>query len=579
MIKVFFSKKSDKNSYLKINNDYYSKKSFYLFLKKKCYSDQVVSYNITSKDNVKIIKIDLEINLYKKSYVLYMLESDYYYKKILKILHDKFYRKMYFLLTLILTISLINTEFDLVENYLEEKTHVVDELFPLYDDASCDFIDDDFSYLQDVVNFDIDKTLDDVFYDISKDDRCSYDGDLYLEEIDNIDKEKLIKKLLTSHSNSIKVDEFDITIYKEFDDDSIKELVDYIYDYIEKMKEIDPNFSAKNFACSLEDLQFYETLDYPEITYARYIHKKNHIYIVYNEAVEDISLSEWERVTNHELTHLENDYCSCNDNYYTFPTGVGIKSLFNEDASYQPYNYLFLSEAYAEKVASLMDGKNVSTYLPENQVINNLEFALAINPNYKMNTILKNSIERDPIGFYQNFPYLYDTREEIIDYIRMLKCYDYSLEYEKEKYIDLQNEDLSVRFDFKNYAFLKHVELFYKNLYILNEESDNDISLYTEDLINLFTCLMVKENRDSYDSVDSDLVNSILIEKYNDFKNNYLVYKYPNYPFMDIYDPETMEVGPIHYPSDIESDKRAFFDLLIDNYAVTFGIRKSNVLY
>ena len=47
---------------------------------------------------------------------------------------------------------------------------------------------------------------------------------------------------------------------------------------------------------------------------------------------------------------------------------------------------------------------------------------------------------------------------------------------------------------------------------------------------------------------------------------------------MDMYDPELMEVGPINYPSDIESDKREFFDLLIDNYSVTFGISNSSLL-
>lgn len=571
MIKVLFSKKNDKNSYLKINNKCYSKKSFYSFLRKKYENDQIASYNITSRNDIKVIKIRLKDH--KETYALYMLKTDYYYKKILKLLRAKLYKTIFLLLNMVVTISLAKSLADDIKNHrdtvIEENvdTELVDDLFPLYDDATCNFMDDDFSYLQNVAEFDIDKTLDSVLNDVIKDDRCSYDGDLFLEEIDNIDKEKLMKKIRASQS--IK--------YDKFSEDDISKLVDYVYDYIEKMKEIDPNFSVKRFACSLENLQFYKNFYSTEENENIYAFYTQH-YIVYNVKDEDVSLAEWEHVTNHELTHLENDYCSCSSNYHTLTTGVGIHSFFDKDVLFQPYDYNFLKEAFAERVASLMDGENVATYLPENQVTNNLEFALAINPNYKMNAILRNSIERDPIGFYQNFPYLYDSREEVTDYIRMLKCYEYSLGYGLENYAELKDEDLSICFDFKNYAFLKHVELFYKNLYILNEESNNDISLYTEDLINLFTCLMVKENKDSYSSVDSALVNGILMEKYTDFKNNYLVYKYPNHIFMDMYDPELMEVGPINYPSDIESDKREFFDLLIDNYSVTFGISNSSLL-
>ena len=593
MHKVYFSKNNKKNSYVKMDNKHYLKKKIYSYFVRK--NKNITYSNIVLKDNVAIIKISLKLDNERDTYILYMLRKDRYYKKFKNLLKPNIIKKLFIIfgMSVVLTL-LIKKDISLISTYNMEKTQddSFDDLFNIYE---CDDILVEVFKSGNLVSnsilektspyveaFNIDKTVDTVIVNASIEKECVGGNYIYSSSTNNIDKDRLVTLLL---ANGISDQMTRGLGYIYFSEAELNVLTDNIYDYIENMKAIDPNFDVKHFACSLEKLCFYKNINYTsdqKDTYAFY----SDYSIVYNLFdSKEMSFDEWIHVTNHELTHLENCFCPCDLTRLNviYKNGIGILCPYlSDNINYQPYNYIFLDENFAEDVSSLMDNDNVTTYLPENQVTDNIEFALCVNPNYEVGTILRNCIEQDPISFYQNFPYLYDTKEELTSYIEMLKCYDYSLENGLGEYlsvmgdIDIDKEEISN--DFKDYAYVKHIELFYKNLYILNEESNTDISLYTEDLIKLFTSLMIKENNDSYSGDNSYLLEALLISYYNDFKDNYLVYKYPNYEFFTINDINSIMIDSINYPDFVDLNKRRFIDNLINNYSIIYGVNNSSIL-
>lgn len=589
MSKIYFSSRKNLDSLAKVGNKFYRKSKIYSSLKKLKKNKRIVGYDIKNNKDRKVIKVFVKSNKYYEVHNIYMLKSDPYYKKIKFLLIKNPFKKLFAILGLAFMFSFAfkkKTVLEIIPQSIEEEIEF-DDLFSLYENDLDIFKEDTLleryclkeadPYIS---SFNVSNTIEKVMIETYTDDNShQIDKYIYDASLNNIDKSKLLNLLIVnSTSNQMSKG----LGYVCFSKEELINLVDDIYTYIEKMKLIDPNFDVNYFACSLENSSFYKNPNYTDKFKSIYGFYLDYA-IVYNTfSSEYMSFEKWVHVTNHEVTHMAQSFCPCETKKlkYAYKNGSNIlKNTINEKDIIQPYSYTFLSENFAEDVASLMDFENITTYLSANQIADNLEFALLVNPDYEVGTILKNSIERDPIGFYQNFPYLYDRKEELTKYVCMLKSYDYALGNDLDEYLKIMSLDNSSKAcdSFKNYAFIEHINLFYKNLYILNETYDN-VSSYSMDLINLFNSLMIKENTDSFDSFNEPLVEYLLIDSYNEFKDNYLSIKYPNISFSELDDISSMKVDEISYPDFVSSSKRNFINNLIDNYDLCYGVSKTNVL-
>jgi hypothetical protein len=100
------------------------------------------------------------------------------------------------------------------------------------------------------------------------------------------------------------------------------------------------------------------------------------------------------------------------------------------------------------------------------------------------------------------------------------------------------------------------VELFYKNLYLLNESSKEDISEYSKYLIRLFQAIMKKQEQECFSGINVDLDN-ILSDGYLNFYNHYLVLKYPNLEF-ELSDDDSLKEFEA-FPSFVDDEKCAYY--------------------
>lgn len=410
-----------------------------------------------------------------------------------------------------------------------------------------------------------------------------HDLTCYDENVNNINKLALIDKFIM---NSLLTDELMNGGYLSLEEDELWIIMDQIYDYIEEMKQQNPNFDVEHFICNLEECSVYKNTRSYNSGEETYAFCKNW-YIIWNSFQEEYGdMNEWVKINKHEFSHMNHFWCPDEDSEYLKILGGSIylkvsPEILIQTMALQPYCYDFMDEWAAEKTISTIMDENVSTYVGENEVMSNLEFALSIHPYYQKGTLLSSYTERNPMKLYQSFPCLYDEKEELVDYVQMLKCYDYSFLNGYQDYLLMINksfgEDVYLKHQEQlyeyllHYAEMKHVELFYKNLWIANETLEQEMApeeivQYDRYMISLFEKLMRKQETQVYQNMNLDLEN-ILLQGANFFLS-YLQEKYPNIEI----DTSFLTIEELRhfsgYPSYVDEEKLSFYHELMDGLSV-----------
>lgn len=440
------------------------------------------------------------------------------------------------------------------EKWLTEGKYILDENVP-YIEA-----------------FGIKESLPDVIAEISKNDSMNHTVDIdyyYDSENDNFNKERILEKI--KENSNLKVLD---TSYTCLTDEELSIVVNQLYSFIEKTKELDKDFDVRHFVCALIDTTFFKNSDYEFKNRYIFAFTTDDHKIVWNTFQEKMGdFNESIQINYHEYSHLEQFSCTCETEKSYIVNGNSVicgESVSNEMMTYtQPYYNRFLGEVSAERISSLFQNEEISSYFGEDFVTTNLELALSVHPDYQMGSFIHTAINRDPISFYQTFPYLYDEEEELSEYLAMLLCYDFSL-FRDERLgescpltIDGKNLD-QLSPNLRYYAEVKHVELFYKNLFYLNENSDEDLLTYNIFLIQLFETMMHKQDCRVF-ITDEEQILGIL----EDARNHFFSYLKEKYPDQDIetlyYSSEDLTLD--EFPSFVDEDKKAFYvRLYYDQY-------------
>jgi hypothetical protein len=500
--------------------------------------------------------------------------------------------------SLVLTKTSIVTDVMQVSPFsIEDNEISFDDLFDLDIDDPDDFVltyvneewlqnEDNYklSYIKPYVSIlNVDSSLEETMESIANQ-NIEHASDLsyfYDEEANNFYFDTMYETIRKNSEEAIRAHK-NVTEVTLTDDEWIG-LIQKLYDFIEFSKEENPNFDVEGFICKLKEVSIYKNSNLTDNNKNTYGSYASHFYeIIFNifqnergknstllSDCEVLDTDAWESVINHEYVHLAEDYCPCFSLEEFKSMGISIKLPVTLSRKYsfiwvlQPYDYLFTYEWSAEKYSSLMENGEVSTYFTENYVMDSLEYALSIQPDYQLGSILNETVTKDPIAFYSEFPYLYDTKEELEDYVEMLACYDYSFgnditsfvlacsSYELPEVLESQ----AIHY-LHYYAQVKHVELFYKNLYLLNESSKEDISEYSKYLIRLFQAIMKKQEQECFSGINVDLDN-ILSDGYLNFYNHYLVLKYPNLEF-ELSDDDSLKEFD-SFPSFVDEEKCAYY--------------------
>lgn len=378
----------------------------------------------------------------------------------------------------------------------------------------------------------------------------------YDTENNVLDKELLSKIILQNSSDTSNVE---ILPYGRVVYDEIYMILTEVEKYI-YYRLIDPDFDLKHFLCNLENLGIYKNMSYTpdqeNVVAFMPISQSREKILVFNVFTEDkinepyIWCSDTETIF-HEMEHLYEMDCNCSSNKI-YKSGASF--IFSEDTDFYEqfhstlYNNRLLMEWSAENV-DYFYSSNFNCYQVENLIMHNLEFALDINPDYQFGAVATSIKNRDPLEMWQQFPYLYNEKEELIEYLLMLKSYDMTL------YEDIEN-----RYEYAKYACSKHIEIFYKNLLYANERSNNDMLFYNFAMIKVFEHTMREEAKILCDNEYE--FDDYFLECRSQFKE-YLSLKYDREDIKTIEDRVTNLTGYglleyIDYP-DIVSDAKEMF--------------------
>lgn len=581
--KIFFKKNSlwASNQYAK-----YKKEEIYNLILKAYKRNDANLESEVLEDNIVRQCYKIKRNKHMMYLELIMHSDDIYIKKLEKI------RKKYKKNSLKKLFALFGVLFVLYSLLPKEKVN--DSNNDLFDELFTTYLEEDFEHNEEMINqfknekwvlksngiyessretinsLKIGDSIDQIVLSLSQNDiEHILDIELFYDyNNNNFNKSALLKKIKENSISrkNIIFDEFEV-----LNDVEYEIVLSQLYDYVELLKIKYPDIDLTHFICNLSALSFYKSNHFENTSnvYASFYPW----YVVYNSKIEEfIDLNTYIKVNFHEFFHIDQAYCICEYNNNVLITGNSLH-LYNrfiygdEVVDLQPYYHTFMLEACAEKATSNLLEEEPSTYLAENEVLNTIEYALMINPNYKLNTMHNTNIYRDPLKFYSSFPYVYDEKSELIDYVEMLESYDYCFKNDIDEYlkkISISNEyeieddqDISISNSFLYYSRMKHIELFYKNLFYYNEYSKNDLLEYDIFIIRLFEEMM--RNQERFISNYKNPYLDILLE---DGKNMFIKYLSDKYNIdyelinelylnYDIYSFD-------NYPSDLEEEKINF---------------------
>lgn len=601
--RIKFQKDSD---CVKIGKDFYKKEDFCLFLeelekekkilaRKRKNQGEVTTYYYLIDDEGKKIELDIFIN-----------REDSYFEDLKYISIPK--KKIDFLLLAMrlymggLLISLFSTIFfsfkEPIYEYFSSKIiqEVTDEyeffdsLFQTYmeqnpklskleTDTIEKFKDGDWTvkgkndllektqvYVEDLqIEETLDESLLKVYFINQKEYVHEPNFNFYDFERNTFMKEELVTYLYNyslEHANDFYNDD-----YKVMSEEELYDLISYMEGYIFYMRKLDSNFDVEHFLCQILNTAFLKCEDYKEeLKYINASTSQNVLgnCVLFNKYKVSDRYFPVKNIASHEFNHLSEAACICEDDEVRiYSSGFKI----DEKSTY----YLrFIREWASEAISQNANRSvNMDTYFNENEVIHNIEFALTIQPSYQCGEILDSSIKRDPFLLYQAFPYIHDEKQELTEYLEMLKCYDLSLS-------SLKNEP------YVYYAEAKNIEIFYKNLFYLNESTDKELLEYNYFLINLFEISMREQNKTLNANVDID---TLLELGYQNLFYDYVKEKYPNasleemrsknnYTVSELFEMDIREIC-LDY---IDIDKVLFYEEIIKNlYYKDYGYDRSYI--
>lgn len=557
------------------------------------------------KRNERIIPVELII--YKKDKYLKKLKT---LKK--KKINNNILKKIFAVLGLssLMILLIPNFNGNKADNYkgLDVSIENLDDLFNTYLEENDDYynIIDDLkndnwvnyngivyeSVIEEVKRFGIEESLDKELENIiSNEVKHSSDFSMFYDEKkDNLKKDLLFLKVKI---NSLCLKSDKTKNYQQLTDDEYKILINQLYDYIEVLKRKYPNVDIENLMCNLFNISFFKNVDEfndeENITYAVFYPW----HIVWNVPLDSKDIFEkYKKINYHEFSHLNHSYCPCECDKNVLISGNSVilsnKILFGtKEFGLQPYYFKFMLEFLSEKQASDMYGENTSVYLEEGEVIDNIEFALSINPKYRLGTLMDSNIYRNPLLLYKSFPYIYDWKVELTDYLTMLECYDYCFGNDLDSYLEFysiedeltiaDNQATSVSTSFSYYSRLKHIEIFYKNLFFLNESYDVDMLEYSLFLVRLFEELMLKQEKNS--NYENPYLETTLLEGREMFieylKEKYYLYSYEE--ILNIYYGMNIESFN-NFPTNIEEEKKDFIIRFVENINIDIHDKASTLI-
>lgn len=572
-MKIYNINFKEESEYIKIKGNFYKKEDFLDFIR-KMYNRELLrleslkqekdlfSFKFVIDDKLEEIILDIKIN-----------SNDYYFESLRKIGKSckkrKFktiFKKSFYLTSLIVLLLTYIYEsayrnisdkvveevevFDsLFETYLEENSKLsqleVDTIEKFKNDA---WIKENKSYSIEKVNpyikmFNVDKTIDKAFMKVNlltqKEYTHKVDFNLLFDFEKNMLKKEESIEYIYNYSLA-NVNNFYNGRYKVMSKEELEAFVIDVNIYIFNMLSLELEFDLEHFLCQLFNTVVLVSEDYSfelEEVSAQTTWSEYGNCIVFNKYNINWYPEHLDDIRYHEDNHLNENFCVCEDgNILIDSNGFYINSS-------RVYSYNFINEWASEVIGNNCDNNtHINSYYLENEVVHNLELALSINPKYKCGSILKSNIERNPINFYKLFPYIYSEREEVMEYVQMLHCYD----------IALSNTNYEI---YLYYAQMKHIEIFYKNLFYLNESDDADIE-YTYFLINLFETSMRSQSNELNSKVDID---SLLEYGYKNLFLEYMTRKYPNINLEEFRKNNNYSVSDM-IEIDIESKFPKYFD-------------------
>lgn len=391
--------------------------------------------------------------------------------------------------------------------------------------------------------------------------------------------------------------------YSVLSKDDISYVMELLKEYILQMQIDYPELNIEEIACKLEGLSlFYAPDSFPTLA------STARDFIVYFDGEQDVKTFDPKNtVSVHEFFHFVCFDCECENRIGRY-TADGI-DLGTPDYSvnletheifdYQLYElyglrYTFIEEAAAERVMYHYNDELPTTYFNYQRITDNIEFALSLDENYKMDSYVQDCIYQRPIHFIREFPVgNINTQENFTDNVRMLIIYDALLRYSgaNGKVIsdvfslcETDEEMYKTIAEMVSYSQSQLTKLFFTNLITLNEKHSDEYNLtYYLYLVNLFDARMKQANQTFINIWGLPENYSGIVDTYENYfdemKKHYIEYLtnyYQKEGFEDVFTTLNTEGNYIpdleFYPGYVPKDRIRFYQDLekaIKNDAIT----------
>ena len=428
--------------------------------------------------------------------------------------------------------------------------------------------------------------------------------ELYDSDKDQIKWDLLKNKIKTNNNNALKKDEEKKkTIplcykgYESLSDSDINIIINQFQEVTNDIKLHYPSFDIKELACHLEKLALlYETnTENTNQNILAYTAENDNLiaWLVYDNNYPD--LNSFYDINEHEIKHYITQICDCykeesrrNDNhslYTIIPTGINIDNPHNQYIMdyYQPLRYSFIEEALAEKYARKDD--YLTTYIINNEALNNIQMALSLTDYYDKDMFMKSSTLQNPIAMLQQFPVSNANKNQFLDNIRMLSAFETTVSTSSNSTYQFAHLHLltvespeSINQQLICYANLELNRIFFQNLIIMNESTQDfnlEYNIYLMKLFSMRTNQCIKDLDEIYETNTSTqfyetyypmlvTTETYLSDKYQTSREDI------EQLFIDM-NVETFD----NFPKSISTDKIAYYKSLYNELATGIGLDKN----